>query len=209
MKGLLLKDLYVAKEYCRSYLLMVLVFLGVSCFSPDNMFFLFYPNIFCGLIVETLFAFDEKCGFLRYRGALPCTKKDYVNAKYIFGIAAQFTVYLLTCICYGISLRGSGKFEPGSYCNVISLVFSVSCLAVSLSHPFIFRYGVEKGRIAYYVLIGFGCAAGLIANYALSSLQFTGTFQMLVPPFLFLLGILCYLISWKLSLRFFQKREGA
>ena len=207
MKGLLLKDLYVAKEYCRSYILMVLVFLGVSCVSPENMFFLFYPCIFCGLIVETLFAFDEKCGFLRYSGALPCAKNDYVNAKYLFGITAQASVYLLTCICYGVSLRVSGKFEPDSYFNVISLVFSVSCLAVSLSHPFIFRYGVEKGRIAYYVLIGFGCAAGLIANYALSGLRFGGSFHFLLPLFLFLLGILCYGISWKLSLRFFRKRE--
>lgn len=207
MKGLLLKDFYVAKEYCRSYILIVIVFLGVSCFNPENLFFLFYPSIFCGLIVETLLAYDEKCGFLKYGGALPYTKAGYVDAKYLFGVIVQFAVYLITCITYAISLKVSGKFDGASYRNVIALIFAVSALAVSVSHPFIFRYGVEKGRIAYYVLIGAGCAAGVLATYLLNDQGGKNTASVIAFPLFFLFGIAVYVISWRISVRVFEKRD--
>ena len=43
MKGLLLKDLYMAAKYCRAFLLIVVVFLAVSFFGDDNIFFVVYP----------------------------------------------------------------------------------------------------------------------------------------------------------------------
>ena len=46
MKGLLLKDLYMVKKYCRSYLLIAILFLALSLMSDENMFFVFYPFIF-------------------------------------------------------------------------------------------------------------------------------------------------------------------
>ena len=39
MKGLLLKDLYMAAKYCRAFLLIVVVFLAVS-FSETTISFL-------------------------------------------------------------------------------------------------------------------------------------------------------------------------
>lgn len=36
MKGLLLKDWYMMKKYCRAYLLIAVVFIAVSLFSNDN-----------------------------------------------------------------------------------------------------------------------------------------------------------------------------
>ena len=42
MKGLLLKDLYMAAKYCRAFLLIVVVFLAVSFFRRRQ-------YLFCGL----------------------------------------------------------------------------------------------------------------------------------------------------------------
>ena len=36
MKGLLLKDWYMLKKYCRSYLFVLVIFLAVSIFDTDN-----------------------------------------------------------------------------------------------------------------------------------------------------------------------------
>ena len=44
MKGLLLKDWYMLKAYCRNYLLIAFIFFGVAFFSEDNLMFLFYPD---------------------------------------------------------------------------------------------------------------------------------------------------------------------
>lgn len=43
MKGLLLKDLYMSVAYLKSFLFVILVFLGVSAFEEDNWFFVMYP----------------------------------------------------------------------------------------------------------------------------------------------------------------------
>ena len=43
MKGLLLKDWYMAKKYCRSYILATVGFVAMSIVSKDNMFFVFTP----------------------------------------------------------------------------------------------------------------------------------------------------------------------
>ena len=77
----------------------------------------------------------------------------------------------------------------------------------SFSLPFIFKLGVEKGRIAYYAMVGFICAAS-----AASALVFKGQQQaalqqnvlLAVSP---LAAIGIYLLSWHLSIVFYKKRE--
>ena len=70
MKGLLRKDLYMMGKYCRSYLLLVIVFLCVSVFSSDNLFFVFYPSLFSGMIPVSLLAYDERSRWTQYSGTL-------------------------------------------------------------------------------------------------------------------------------------------
>ena len=48
MKGLLCKDVYLLCKYCRSYLLLMIIFAAASVFS-DNSLFQFYPCILFGL----------------------------------------------------------------------------------------------------------------------------------------------------------------
>ena len=61
MKGLLLKDFYMAAKYCKAVLLLVIVFLAASFLGEENIFFAVYPSIWyenCPLsILEA-----ESCG---------------------------------------------------------------------------------------------------------------------------------------------------
>ena len=47
MKGLLLKDWYLARTHCRAFLLILFVFAIVSAYSENNAFAVLYPIIFC------------------------------------------------------------------------------------------------------------------------------------------------------------------
>lgn len=38
MKGLLLKDWYMIQKYCRSYILITAVFIGISLANGENLF---------------------------------------------------------------------------------------------------------------------------------------------------------------------------
>ena len=89
MKGLLLKDLYMMKSYCRSYLLIAVVFTAVSLIGKDNMFFMFYPCLLCGMIPVNLLAYDERSRFIRYGDTLPYKRAQIVSAKYLIGLLSQ------------------------------------------------------------------------------------------------------------------------
>ena len=96
MKGLILKDLYMAVKYCRAYALIAIVFLGFSVVNGDNMFFLFYPCLLCGMIPVNLLAYDERSKWLLYSAALPYSKTQLVTAKYLIGLMAQLVVLFAT-----------------------------------------------------------------------------------------------------------------
>ena len=59
MRALLLKDWYMARKYCDSYLFIVLVFLVLS-FVSDNVIFYTYPCMMTGLLPYTLYSYDER-----------------------------------------------------------------------------------------------------------------------------------------------------
>ena len=90
--------------------------------------------------------------------------------------------------------------------TMLSLLL-VSMLASSIPLPMIFKYGVEKGRIAYYVMIGIVCGAGVVFSEI-----FKGGMQSDIPSgitfaALSIIGIVVYAFSWLLSVKLYEKRE--
>ena len=96
MKGLFLKDWYMMKKYCRAYIVIAAVFIAVSVVSDDNMFFVFYPCMLCGMIPVNLLGYDERSHWVQYSGSLPYTKTQIVSAKYLIGLFAQVTTVSYT-----------------------------------------------------------------------------------------------------------------
>ena len=207
MKGLLLKDLYMMRKYCRTYLLVTLVFFAVGFSGNENPFFMIYPCLFCGMIPVTLLAYDERSGFLRYSAVLPCTRGEFVSEKYLLGLLVQLALLLLTAIVQAARLRlGVGDTAASDFPSLMTAVLLVSCVASSIPLPFMFRYGTEKGRIAYYVMIGLVCAASVIFS-AKMKLGTPSAASGIITALLVLGGVCVYVLSWRLSIRFFKKRE--
>ena len=72
-----------------------------------------------------------------------------------------------------------------------------------------FRWGVEKGRIAYYCMIGFVCAAGYLGSVFFTESRKVTAAGSLVPWAMILLGTAIYAASWLASIALYQKREVA
>lgn len=207
MKGLLLKDWYMMKKYCRAYLLIAVVFIAVSLFSDDNLFFVFYPCLLCGMIPVNLLAYDERSRWMQYSAALPYTKTQIVSGKYIIGLLSQLTILVLTGIAQAANMIASGKFVPGDFAVLMLLMLIVSTFTSSISLPFVFKLGVEKGRTAYYVMIGFVCGASVVASQILSGQLTSEIRPNTVLLVLAVVGIGIYILSWYMSVVFFKKRE--
>jgi hypothetical protein len=104
-------------------------------------------------------------------------------------------------------MYAAGNFVLGDFAVLMLLMLIVSTLSSSICLPFVFKLGVEKGRTAYYVMVGFVCGASVLASSILRG-QLMGEIQPdLILGLLAIVGISVYILSWYLSVMFFKKRE--
>jgi len=210
MKGLLLKDLYMMKKYCRAYLIIAVVFIAVSFASSENLFFIFYPCLLCGMIPVNLLGYDERSRWCLYSETMPYTRKQIVSGKYLIGLMTQGATILVSGIVQAIRLQMRGSFRFGDYLAMMLLLLILSMISSSITLPFMFKKGVEKGRIAYSVMIGVVCAMSILfANLFAKRFgeQVLAASLLPVLPTICLIGIALYALSWYLSVVFYQKRE--
>ena len=207
MKGLLLKDWYMVNKYCRAYLLIAVVFIAVSFFSDDNMFFVFYPCLLCGMIPVNLLAYDERSRWMQYSGTLPYTKTQIVSGKYLIGLFAQLAVLVATGVGQAMKMSVEGDFAFENFAVLMLLMLIVSTLSSSICLPFVFKLGVEKGRTAYYIMIGFVCGASVLASSILRGQLMSEIQPNLILALVAIIGVGVYILSWYLSVMFFRKRE--
>lgn len=207
MKGLLLKDWYMMRKYCRSYLFIAVGFLILSFMDKSNMFFVFYPCLFCGMVPVNLLAYDERSRWLQYSGTLPYTRAQIVSGKYLIGLFTQTAMLFLTGIAQGIRLGMDGGYRATDVLVILLLLLIASTVTSSVTLPFMFKLGVERGRAAYYVMIGLICGISTLMTGL-----FREPLRMEIRPNLLLvllavIGVGIYALSWHLSIVFYRKRE--
>ena len=144
---------------------------------------------------------------MQYSGTMPYTKVQIVSGKYLIGLLAQLTILLVMGVAQAVKMMIADDFVLGEFAVLMLLMLIVSTLTSSIPLPFVFKLGVEKGRTAYYVMIGFICGASVLA----SSL-FRGQLGIEIKPNLVLailavVGIGIYIFSWYMSIIFYKKRE--
>ena len=207
MKGLLLKDWYMMKKYCKSYIIIAAAFTALSLASKGNMFFVFYPCLLCGMIPVNLLGYDERSRWMQYSGTMPYTKAQLVSAKYLIGLLSQIAMLVVMGTAQGIKTIVSGNFAWNDFIVLMLMMLIMTTLTSSISLPFIFKLGVEKGRTAYYVMIGFVCGASVLASSILRGQLVSEIQPNLILALVAVAGIGIYILSWYLSIVFFKKRE--
>ena len=207
MWGLLLKDMYLAWAHMKGYILMVVAFSLLSAAEPGNFILIFYPSMLCGMIPVNLMAYDERSKWDRYLALLPFKRDQIVASKYLFGLIGQGTILLLVAVINILRMTLTGGVDWQYLFDLMGLMVMLSAVSVALPLPFIFRSGVEKGRMGYYMMIGMagiasGVAGGLLGDDATA-------FALPAPaiPILIAVGMGIYGLSWWLSVRFYEKRD--
>ena len=153
MKGLLLKDIYMAVKYCRVYFLIAVVF-AVAFVWSDNFFLAVYPVFLVGALSVNLLSYDEKCKWSLYAGTFPYTRTQLVSVKYIVTLLALGLSVLLMGLGFAAHMFVADDFQLSELLTFFGLLLSMGLASPSLMLPVIFRFGVEKG--AYRLLRGAG-----------------------------------------------------
>ena len=204
MKGLLRKDWYMIRSYCRILVLMCLIFLAVGVISPgNNFFFLAYPVLLGGVLPVTLLSYDERFHWPLSCDTMPLSRETVVDERYLLSLLCFGAFFLLSlAVQGGVRLLGRETPPPGA---LAALLLPMGLLPTALMLPVIYRWGVEKGRIVYYVIIGAVTAAGLI--FAEASLTPDSTVSLRGGLLSVLLSLGLFAASWLLSRRIYGRRE--
>lgn len=206
MKGLLLKDFYLSWRYCRAFLVIVAVFLAVSFTGDDNIFFLIYPIMIASVIPMTLVSYDEHDKWTAYSGTLPYTRAQLVSTKYLVGMCFGSVAFLISMAATTVRMMLGGGFVLEQFAVVGTALLVLGCLGPALILPYVFKYGAEKGRVAFYITVG--VFSGVAAVLAGMGFQIQGLSSGLWPLAVVAgVSILLYALSWWLSIRFYQKRD--
>lgn len=207
MKGLLLKEAYLIRKYCKAYLLLMVVFLAVSFFGNDNLFFAFYPCLFANFIPVTLLSYDERSKWDQFCGTLPCTKAQQVSAKYVVNVCIQAIVFVVVGIAQAYRLVRTGSFSWEEYLSLLMVLIGMSAATTSVVLPLMFKWGTEKGRIAYTVMIGVICALSVMGSMLFVDGLRIRLNSALALPLMLVSAVALYAFSWYLSIVFYKKRE--
>ncbi|MBQ9249135.1 MAG: ABC-2 transporter permease [Oscillospiraceae bacterium] len=205
MKGLLKKDLYMAWAYSKIVLIMLAVFLGVSFFSGDSLFLMLYPVVICAMLPVTLLSYDERFRWNIYCDTLPMPRSVQVTEKYLLTLIFGAVVFFLLALAHGIRLLPAGRTDD--FLVLLSMMVLFALVSPGLILPFMFKMGPEKGRLAYFLMFGLLLVVViLLTGRTVEDLpQVSGGVGMLLGTLVF--GILVFVGSWRLAIRWYDKRE--
>ena len=149
MIGLLKKEYYLMEGQMKSWLIVAVFCFFYSYFMNADSF-LFMLIILIGIMsTMTVFSLDKACGWDTYAISLPLTRKEIVEARYLFAFLIDIGVSLACCLL--MLLRGQingGVNLPESLHSLFQILL-VTILMQLLLFPVIYKLGVEKARFVY------------------------------------------------------------
>ena len=201
MKALILKDTYVIWRQMKYFLVMILLFSALP-----NGFNNAFAVIYAAMMPYTALAYDERSKWDQLAAMMPYSTRDVVLGKYVFGWLCIGAAAVLSGLFQAVlSLVIDREVLPGTL--VLSVLGALCILAITL--PLMFRFGVEKGRLAMFLIIFLVCGtAGAIASITVSGDGGAFAFQGSVLAVMLIAAVVLTAISVPLSMRFYTKRQG-
>ena len=203
MKGMFLKDFYVAKKNLRTFLVMILAFsLGSLAAKDSGNFFLCYGLVLMPGVTMSLISYDERYHWDTYAGAMPLSREQMVTEKYLLHLGMVLVwLPVLLLLQHFQSVPAFG----GSPLTLLVAGLNLGLLLPGILFPIIFALGTEKGRAGYYVVLFGGMILATVSE-ELTSL--TGYVPEAVSgSLLALLPAAVYLLSWRIAIRLYEKRS--
>lgn len=220
IKGLMIKDLLQLKNYKKTLVAFLLIFIFIaitqeSLSEATNMLIVMITLGF-GMVAMGTFSYDELAKADKYILTFPVTKRDVVLAKYVLvGIATTLGAILgiLVTVVLTLVLQKCLPNFVDIAMIAIGSIFGIT-LVISFQIPCIIKSGAEKGRIQMFIIMAIVAFAlgGLISlgeHYGLFSDGFLygNILEMGAPFLLILLILIIYMISYRVSCHFYEKKE--
>ncbi len=200
MKGLLYKDAVTLVKQLKLFLLMIVIF---SVIPGYNM--ITFALVYCAMLPFSAMAYDERSKWNRLAAMLPYSDAQLVLCKYILGWLSVIGAMLIAAVAqFAVLLTRGAQAELAPMLLTLVVSASASLILLALSLPFLYRFGVERGRMTFIVAIALGVVGiTLFSNAASFDLnEHASSILLIVVP---ALAVALNAISVPVSTRLYRR----
>lgn len=193
MKALVLKDFYVLWKQMRMFLL-IMVLLSVV----GGIFNSVFVVVWCAMLPYTAMAYDERSHWDQLAAMMPYSKRDIVLSKYVLGWLCMAAAMVLSLV---FQTAASVVTHESPTLSALAMSFLGGVIALDITLPMVLRFGVERGRWGFMIII-FGVAAlgGAIAGMAEELPSISLPVMALLP----MAAVLATVVSIPLSMKLYK-----
>lgn len=210
MRGLIKKDLLLLKGNLKVIIIVLLGFTIMALYGMNEMSFIL--PVICVMLIMSTFSYDDYNKWDAYAITLPKGRENAIKSKYIstfilIGLGTLFTVLMYVLV---ILLKGNINLEYLAG-NLLGGVIA-TILIVIFMYPVIYKFGVEKGRIAMFLGVFLLIAVCGILFSMIDKLEFDWSFLLnwfnyywyIVIPLILIIGLI---ISYQISKKIYMNKE--
>lgn len=209
MLGFVKKDLLMIKNNLKTYALIFIVYaiLGIQgAFDISSIL-----PFFCVIFMLATFSYDDLNNWNAYAITLPNGRNNVVKSKYVTSlILILVSLILVTILSTGFAYMNNGSIN---FIEIISTILGTAfgtILVLAVMYPIIFKFGVEKARIAIFVIV-FGLIFLIMALLKFIDLDnLKWNFAFFEQHFVIILSLAIVIIlslSYFISQKIFSKKE--
>lgn len=210
MKGLLIKDFYVSLKTGWLYFVVTVVLGGIIAFGGARPFVFLAAAYLMMILPMTLLAIDERAKWNTYADTLPITRAQVVAEKYILTLilsAFSAAVLAVSALIAMINpMLGDERPDLSSFLSTLGC-FPLELALTSVCIPFVFKFGFDKGRIAYM----FACAMAGVGFGVFTSWNVNDLPNINIPSHIMLISSAAsaavFGASWAISTVLYKARE--
>ncbi len=159
MKALVLKDFYVLWKQMR-VVILILVLMSVV----GGIFNSVFVVVWCALLPFTAMAYDERSHWDQLAAMMPYSKRDIVLSKYVLGWLCMAAATLISAVLQVAAFKFTHEAPTLS---ALAMSFLGGLIALDLTLLTVFRFGVERGRWGFMIIVfGVAILGGAVAGIA-------------------------------------------
>ena len=215
MTGLILKDLLILRKTLRSYLFMLIVYVGIAftgVWSADIVGVLLVVMVV--MLPMNVFAYDKQAKWDTYGLALPVGRTKTVAARYLCVLLLCLLSVGLTAIL-GVMLYAAGRVEePVEFLVSCSVMGLMSVLVNAMMLPILYKFGPERARIMFFGVMGVIVLAGVVFLIPLGGLDWLKSLDAplleqaaALPAAATAAGLVLLALSFLLSRHFYGSKD--
>ena len=199
MKALLLKDSFTIARQMKIFLILILF---LACYGSSMSGF---AIIYASMLPITALAYDERSKWNTLAAMMPYSQSSIVMSKYVLGYISIGMAAIISCLAQiAINLYRHTNFEAEGIVAIVAVI-CIALLLQAFTLPFMFRFGVEKGRLAFFALIAVTVLGGTVfgKNFA-ALLKFEETNIALIGIILIVSAIIINIVSIIISEKLYK-----